>query len=496
MVSIYPHTASSAPGDAPKDEMSVGDVSHVENCIIPHVDTHVRLNAERKPLPFHNGRPVVSLEDERAMNRLRLKLDMWILPLLTIVILLSSMDRTDIGNAQTAGMQKASGATDHQWAQVVSLFYIDYCLSQFLATIQMRRVGPPITVGGGTMFGGAMTMLLVVVNNWSSAFAVRVFIGFGEGYVHVASLYLSLWYGPEELATRGAIYFSTSTLAGAFNGLIFYGIVKDIGNTPPYKAWQWMLLIEGSITVAFGLIIVFLLPPVPERVKWGFSSEEKRLLVIRTWRANNTPNAKFKWDELMITFKDLSFYGYLMFGACQIGVSSLGSFLPAVVHDLGYSAVRSQLMTVPIYASGFVGTVSAGFLADNRSKGDCTPLCRLCLIAAGMFSNANLILTWLAFNTRKWNHRATAGAFVTTWGQAAALCGLQGFDTKLPYRKGNIVAMICVAIGIFGAIFNMWYYTQQNKLKEFMNDHPDTDIQRQKTFEELGTAHPDFRFSI
>ncbi|KAH8817096.1 major facilitator superfamily domain-containing protein [Xylogone sp. PMI_703] len=455
------------------------------------------------------------------MSRLRLKLDMWILPLLTIIMLLSAMDKSDIGNAQTAGMQKAIKATDHQWAQVVSLFYIGYCLSQFLATLQMRRVGPPITVGGGTMFWGAMTMLMMVVKNWSSAVAVRVFIGFGEGYVHVASLYLSLWYGPEELATRGAIYFSTATIAGAFNGLISYGIVKDIGNTPPYAAWQWLFLIEGSITVAFGVLVVFLMPPVPERVKWGFSAEEKRLLVIRTWRANNTPNAKFKWDDMMVTFKDLSFYGYLlMFGACQIGISSLGSFLPAIIHEMGFTAVRSQLMTVPIYAAGFVGTVGAGFLADKfQRRGlaviimECVALigyiiltavperiapryAALCLVAAGMFSNANLILTWLAFNTRKWSHRATAGAFVTTWGQAAALCGLQGFDTKPPYRKGNIVTLVCVAVGILGAVFNVWYYREQNKKKDAERDHPDTEIQRQKTFEELGTAHPDFRFSV
>lgn len=418
-------------------------------------------------------------------------------------------------------MQKAIKATNHQWAEVVSLFYLGYCLSQFLATLQMRRVGPPLTVGGGCIFWGVMTTLLIVVKNWSGAVAVRVFIGFGEGFVHVASLYLSLWYGPEELATRGAIYFSTSTLAGAFNGLIAYGIVKDIGNTAPFHSYQWLLLIEGTITIAFGVLVVLLLPQVPEKVRWGFSPEEKRLLLIRTWRANNTPNATYKWSELMVTFGDPTFYGFLvMFGACQIGVSSLGSFLPAIINSLGYTAIKSQLMTVPVYAVAFVGTVCSGFLADRfQRRGIAVIIAQvialigyiilaavpsriapryvgLCLIAAGMFANTSLILTWLAFNTRKWSHRATAGAFVTTFGQAAALAGLQGFDTKPPYAKGNYVTLSCVAVGIFAALFNMWYYNKQNKLKDAMQNHPHTEIERQKSIEELGTAHPDFRFSV
>lgn len=51
-----------------------------------------------KSLQFENGRPVVSPEDERLMKRLRLKLDMWILPMLTIVMLLGSMDKSDVSH--------------------------------------------------------------------------------------------------------------------------------------------------------------------------------------------------------------------------------------------------------------------------------------------------------------------------------------------------------------------------------------------------------------
>lgn len=78
-----------------RDELSVEAISHVEDGM-PAIVTHGPVDAEGKPLPFHNGRPLVNPEDERAMKRLRLKLDLWILPLLTILMLLSSMDKSDV----------------------------------------------------------------------------------------------------------------------------------------------------------------------------------------------------------------------------------------------------------------------------------------------------------------------------------------------------------------------------------------------------------------
>jgi MFS family permease len=301
---------------------------------------------------------------------------------------------------------------------------------------------------------------------WNQAVAVRIFIGAGEGFIHAASLYLSFWYGPPELATRGAIYFSMSTLAGAFNGLVSYAIAKNLAHSAPYAPWQWILLIEGVLTIAFGLLVLVLLPPVPERLKWGFTPHETRLAVVRTWQANNTPNATFRWHQLSQTFKSPMFYTYtLLFCSTQIAITSLGSFLPATIKGLGHSGVTAQLLTVPVYACAFATTISIGFISDKiQRRGLCIALCStlsligytvlialdsksprtagtryagICLAAAGQFPNANLILAWNAFT-----HRATSSTLIAMIGQAAALAGLQGFDTPPFYVKGMRLCLV------------------------------------------------------
>jgi hypothetical protein len=49
---------------------------------------------------------------------------------------------------------------------------------------------------------------------------------------------LSFWYTYTELATRGAIFWSTSALAGSFNGLIAYGIVLNLDGDKGWSAWR------------------------------------------------------------------------------------------------------------------------------------------------------------------------------------------------------------------------------------------------------------------
>lgn len=61
-------------------------------------------------------------------------------------------------------------------------------------------------------------------------------------------------------------------------------------------------------TIGFGLIIFFLLPPVPERLKWGWTEEEKQISLRRTREAYNEVEAKIRPKHLLELFKDPKVY--------------------------------------------------------------------------------------------------------------------------------------------------------------------------------------------
>lgn len=83
-----------------------------------------------------------------------------------------------------------------------------------------------------------------IVHNLAGLVIVRVFLGMLEaGYFPGVAFYLSMWYKRSEHALRLAIFFSMATLAGAFGGVLAYGIgfMKNIGGYQ--NGWHWIFIL-------------------------------------------------------------------------------------------------------------------------------------------------------------------------------------------------------------------------------------------------------------
>ena len=82
------------------------------------------------------------------------------------------------------------------------------------------------------------------VTSFSGLIIARVFLGMMEaGYFPGVAFYLTNFYKRDELAFRIAIFFSMATFAGAFGGVIAYGIgfMKGVGSFK--HAWHWIFII-------------------------------------------------------------------------------------------------------------------------------------------------------------------------------------------------------------------------------------------------------------
>jgi MFS family permease len=92
--------------------------------------------------------------------------------------------------------------------------------------------------------------------------------------------YLSCWYTRSELGFRTAILYSGSLLSGAFSGLIAAGITGNLDGARGLRAWRWLFIIEGAITVAIAFISFFILPNFPRTTTW-LTEEERQLAAWR-----------------------------------------------------------------------------------------------------------------------------------------------------------------------------------------------------------------------
>lgn len=108
------------------------------------VKTDVRQDETAKSTDFAehatNAYPDVEV-NEVTERRVRRKLDHVVIPLTFACYLCAFLDRSNIGNAQTAGMGKALGFGDDKYQWLLTIFYIPYILFEWAAI--MWKIVPP-----------------------------------------------------------------------------------------------------------------------------------------------------------------------------------------------------------------------------------------------------------------------------------------------------------------------------------------------------------------
>lgn len=146
----------------------------------------------------------------------------------------------------------------------------------------------------------------------------------------VGSFYLiGMWYKRKEAQKRYTFFFASTTLAGAFGGLLASAIGKMDG-VRGYLGWRWVFILEGILTCLVSFVIYFAIPDFPEDVKW--LSETERAYVRARLQEDQGKSAL----ERPITFKDVvnCFKDYKIFlgGLMYFGLIVPGKEWPASTH--------------------------------------------------------------------------------------------------------------------------------------------------------------------
>ena len=186
-------------------------------------------------------------------------------------------------------MQKEIHLSSQQYFDCVMMFFLAYMVIELPAGILLRYCHPRYVFAGALISFGVFAALLSV-SNYAGVMVLRVLIGLGEAFVNNGFIYISLWYRPSELSLRtGAIYCMTP-VAGAVSGLLAYGVGKDLPGVYGLSAWKWLFIVEGASTIGFGLVVLMLLPGLPETVAekgtFLFKHQQERQIIMQRAKAS------------------------------------------------------------------------------------------------------------------------------------------------------------------------------------------------------------------
>jgi len=207
-------------------------------------------------------------------------MDVRLIPMLAVLYLLSFLDRGNIGNAKIQGLQEDLHLTGSQYNLCATVFFFTYFFFEIPSNLLLKRLRPSIWLPSIMVAWGTVMTLMGLVQSYHGLLVARLFLGVTEaGLYPGVAYYLTMWYCTEELALRQGLFFSAASVAGAFSGLLAYGI-GNMNGVGGYAGWRWIFILEGLLTVCVAFLAYFTLEDFPETAKF-LSPEEKSWIIHR-----------------------------------------------------------------------------------------------------------------------------------------------------------------------------------------------------------------------
>ncbi|OJJ42673.1 hypothetical protein ASPZODRAFT_20202 [Penicilliopsis zonata CBS 506.65] len=222
------------------------------------------------------------LLSEKDDKRVRSKIDAVVMPLVAIAMTLAFLDKNGLGYAAVWGLETDTHLQGQQYSWLGSIFYFGYLGMELPNLWLITKVPLGRYLGGCLTAWGGCLCLLAACNSFAGLATIRFLLGVFEAAMLPCLLLVnSRWYRREEQPLRTAIWYNT--LAGVFGGILSYAIGHIHG---ALQTWRYIFLIYGSVTVAFGVLVILALPDRPATA-WFLSPGEKKMAEARV-AANKT----------------------------------------------------------------------------------------------------------------------------------------------------------------------------------------------------------------
>ncbi|KAH8673983.1 major facilitator superfamily domain-containing protein [Xylariales sp. PMI_506] len=445
------------------------------------------------------------------------RIDLHLMPFVCILYLLAFLDRVNIANANSYKL-----STD------LNLSGVEYNTEYDKYSRRIQH-NPLLAINSnyhctlsGCMFGfGIVSVCQGLVQNYAGLLATRFFLGVFETGMFPGCFYLlGMWYRRDEAQKRYSLFFSSTSLAGAFGGLLASAI-GEMAGIRGYNGWRWIFILEGCLTVVVAAIFFFVFPTFPEQAEW--LNEEERNYVRARLQADQGRNAaerKIGARDVVNVLKEYrTWIGGLMYFGLIVPAYGYAFFAPAIIKTYNYSAIQTQLHSVPPWAVSFGFSLLIAAFSDwfkHRALFAIGPLAlsitgfaillsvhnntsleyaALFLVVMGTYGAMPIIVCWFNMNLGGHHRRAIGTAWQVGFGNIGGIIATYAFiSTDAPkYTKGYA---ICIAFTSLSALASIAYFisnTVENRRRaKSARNVGLTDYEKT----ELGDLNPEFKYMI
>ncbi len=173
------------------------------------------------------------------------KIDRRLLPAIWLMYIMSYLDRANIGNAKSGGLQADLGFNSTEYSIILLVFFVGYVLAEVPFNMLLTKSNPKYFLPILMFTWGGVAMALAGCKTVATLSVVRFVIGAIEaGFSPGIIFYLSSWYKKNEMGKRFAIYYTASALSGALGGLLAGAITGNLDKAGGLRGWQWLFIVS------------------------------------------------------------------------------------------------------------------------------------------------------------------------------------------------------------------------------------------------------------
>lgn len=425
-------------------------------------------------------------------RRVVLKQDLFIMPVVMILYIMSYLDRSNVGNAKIMGLPEDLNLTGSQFNVLASIFYVTYITLDIPMTLAVHKFGPRKVLPTIAVLWSIVTIFSGFATSYASMIVIRLLIGITQaGLFPGLNFYISILYKREELSKRISLIFISLALSGAFGGLLAYAI-SQMDGVCGKASWRWLFIIEGAASFLIALSCYGLLPD-SAATAYFLTQEEKKAAENRL--KEQEQNEDETRVEVVSALKSIPNW---ISGILQLGANTylfgFSLFLPEIIYQMGYKQLHVQYLVIPVYLLGGILYFIISFLADNRKvrffdlmMGATIPIyvgyiilliggindipkkgvlyfATFC-ISAGGYIIPGLNMTWISSNVKSNCQRATALGINQTLGNIGGIISGQIYrDNDAPdFVIGHSTSLGGLTLAGISAMALYWIFRAYNR---------------------------------
>lgn len=220
--------------------------------------------------------PFTHALDSGALDSAVAKFYRRMVPLFIIMLICNQLNRANIGYAQEY-LETDVGIGAAAYGFGAGVFFIAYAIFELPSNVMMEKFGARIWLTRIMVTWGIVSAAMMFVQNDIMFYVLRFLLGAAEaGFFPAVIFYLAKWLPNSSRGRATALFIAGSSVAAAISGPVS-GPLLSMHGLLGLHGWQWLFLIEGSLSVVVGIIAYFLLSSKIDDATWLNADERAAL---------------------------------------------------------------------------------------------------------------------------------------------------------------------------------------------------------------------------